>query len=264
VRRKTSLFLLALTCANTAHGVQANPTAGQKLSQSAGCIQSVMEFLPQSEQIQMQGLNRDFYNRIVPNAFSKIAIKRTLDDLRILVNNLSNDTNKFCETFVNTLNRKGPREWTFNDVAIDENTVPIITEIFTILVDNPSLEKPGLSWILETDALCTATEMPIPATVVDVNNPEQNAQNFIKPKIQSRPELYKTMRVVFGPSTMNESSQESRDRWIQQCKDDGYCFVDRADPPFATAVSSETFSKEKLTQIRARHVYRAEDNLTGQ
>jgi hypothetical protein len=71
---KASLFLLAFTCANTAHGVEANPTAGQRIAKSAGSMQEIMEFLPQSEQIQMQGLNRDFYNRIVGSALPSIPI----------------------------------------------------------------------------------------------------------------------------------------------------------------------------------------------
>jgi hypothetical protein len=71
---KVSLFLLAFTCANTSHGVQADPTAGQRIAKSAGSMQTVMEFLPQSEQIQMQGLNRDFYKRIVGSAFPSISV----------------------------------------------------------------------------------------------------------------------------------------------------------------------------------------------
>jgi hypothetical protein len=83
---KTSLFLLALTCANTAHGVQANPTAEQRIAKSAGCMQSVMEFLPQSEQIQMQALNKRCYGSIVPNALSKFDLQEQAKEGLLKIN----------------------------------------------------------------------------------------------------------------------------------------------------------------------------------
>ena len=48
-----------------------------QLKHAHGPISIIVEFMPAMEQLRMQGLNTDFYNKVIPYILRKIPISRT-------------------------------------------------------------------------------------------------------------------------------------------------------------------------------------------